>query len=176
MSDSLRGHLQAAKIHVSPEGLQTIYFDADNLAQFIKQYKQLTRNIQRTDEEIIKMHLFDNMDSEIAYIDDSKHYSDYESTMMRYCIHQVLQERFEIAEVIFVDERCKVVSPRWQNAQIFRGEEGKVGAASRARDARRDGQRTEHAAGVIGFGDVQSQLVPVQTYTSGADDGMGGVH
>jgi len=132
MSDSLRGHLQAAKIHVSPEGLQTIYFDADNLAQFIKQYKQLTRNIQRTDEEIIKMHLFDNMDSEIAYIDDSKHYSDYESTMMRYCIHQVLQERFEIAEVIFVDERCKVVSPRWQNAQIFRGEEGKVSIPKQA--------------------------------------------
>ena len=76
----------------------------------------------------------------------------------------------DMAKQIAEDPAFKSMAENMQASMAAGGALPGAGAAGR------DGQRTEHAAGVIGFGDVQSQLVPVQTYTSGADDGLGVVH
>jgi len=124
MSEITESDIQAAKVQTNNGGLETIYFDMEHMATFYKRIKEL--GMHRGDEQFIKMHLFDSWESQIAYIDDSKHYLQYESKMMRYCIHKVLEEQFEIDEIVWIDEAGRIGNPRWENAQIFRGENGKV--------------------------------------------------
>ena len=124
MSEITESDIQAAKVQTNNGGLETIYFDMEHMATFYKRIKEL--GMHRGDEQFIKMHLFDSWESKIAYIDDSKHYLQYESKMMRYCIHKVLEEQFEIDEIVWIDEAGRIGNPRWENAQIFRGENGKV--------------------------------------------------
>ena len=97
--------------HINKETIEEIFIE------------QQTKNRKLMgDEQYIREFLADNPDEadEVNFLNESKHYSDYESSIKRYCLLRILERDFNIEESCWIDSYGSKSSARWSTNEIYR--------------------------------------------------------
>ncbi len=103
------------------EGKQTWFLNKNTIEELIAQ--QHTKNQQMMgDEQYLRDFLSPSVEERdtFAFVNESKHYHDYESSIKRYCLLQILERDFTLDETCWIDSYGSKTSARWATSEIYR--------------------------------------------------------